>query len=125
MRDNLFTFRVWSDENVERLKDMWWAGFDPDRIALVLGVVTAGQVRDRAHRDGFKRNPELKLPEHVPEPEPVLRENSMPVTMVNVRDRECHWIYGPPSAASPMCGNPVHDIHKGFWCLFHLHRLRQ
>lgn len=120
-----FTFRVWSTDGVKRLKEMWWNGMDAERIALILGNVTATQVREGAHRRGFTRNPELKAVEAVPEPTPVLRADGKPVTMADVHDRECHWIYGMPGAQAPMCGNVVADIHKGPWCLFHFGRLRQ
>lgn len=117
-----FTFRVWSHDYTERLRELWWAGFSADQIALLLDL-TSQQVKDKAHREALKRNPELKVVMVAVAPDPVLREGE-PITMSNVCERECRWIYDAPTATAQMCGNVVKDKQQGPWCEFHLGRLR-
>lgn len=124
MKPEQFTFRIWPPDHTARLEAMWWQGISALDIAVLLGGYTAQQVREKASRQGFTRDPALKAAKQpAPEPAAVMRGDGAPVCMANVRGDECHWIYGEPGALAPMCGNKA-TKHRP-WCGFHLERAYQ
>lgn len=118
-------FRAWSHDHMERLKEMWWDGMSAEAIAIALGGLTGQQVKDKAQREHYVRNPELKVKRpNVPEPAPALRANGERVTIADVGPRECHWIEGEPSADVPVCGNATFN-NQTVYCEHHYGRLYQ
>lgn len=76
----------------------------------------------RLTKNGSPRiNPSPVQPKKVstPEPKPVLRDGK-PVTIRNIKDRECHWMRGPAAPDSQMCANPV--AKGGSYCKHHAER---
>lgn len=70
---------VWSDERVQKLRDLWNAGFSASDIAQRLGDVTRNGVIGKAHRIGLATH---KLAYDPNQPR-VRKEPREPVTRVN------------------------------------------
>lgn len=111
-----FVFRTWSGDATERLKEMWWDGVHAEVICNVLGAKSVRAVQEKVSREGFKRNPALRVKRRDLHLLPVLRPNGEPVTIGNVEHDECRWMAGDPSIEAPLCG---HKVQKYPFCDAH------
>lgn len=117
-----FVLRSWPHNMTERLKQMWWDGHSAAFIALTIGAANARAVADKAHRSGFIRNPESekwreahKIADHLV---PMVREDGTLITMANVRNNECRWMYAKESSCdAPLCGRKT--APQKSWCEEH------
>jgi hypothetical protein len=120
--------RTWNEADTAILKQMWWDGHRPETIAYALGHRSPRSIGDKAHAEGFKRNPELKLqgsPNLFEVPQfmlPALRAGGELVTTINVKRGECRWIESDePGENAPMCGRET-QVGRSF-CEFHVKRV--
>lgn len=117
----------WTDERIDRLKQMWTEGLSASQIARALGEVTRNAVIGKVHRLGLAGRataPRVERPRptpssvpriHVPRvavmrAEPVVEEplEPMPENAVTVADLSatvCRWPIGDPAQADfRFCG---------------------
>ena len=60
----------WTDERIERLKDLWTQGMTASQIADELGGVSRNAVIGKAHRLGLQARPSPVKPNEAPAPKP-------------------------------------------------------
>ena len=61
----------WTDERIERLKELWTKGMTASQIADELGAVSRNAVIGKAHRLGLQSRPSpVKPNEPAPVPQP-------------------------------------------------------
>ena len=72
----------WTDERVQKLRDMWTDGMSASQIANELGGVTRNAVIGKAHRLGLQKRPS-----------PIKRQG---VSILDLKDRMCRWPNGHP-----------------------------
>lgn len=110
-----FVFRTWSRDQLGRLKELWRDGKSADECCGILRASSPGAVREKAKREGFKRDPALQGRKPIELP-PQARGDGSPVTIENCATRECRWPYGLPAMDMVLCGRPV---EKAPWCKEH------
>lgn len=88
----------WTDERIDRLKELWTKGMTASQIAEELGAVSRNAVIGKAHRLGLQSRPSpVKANEPAPAPAPKARKSAPPVDETapfDVEDR-------PAAAAQP------------------------
>jgi GcrA cell cycle regulator len=120
----------WTDERIERLKEMWTEGLSASQIARALGEVTRNAVIGKVHRLGLAGRAVAPRPAERPRPaapqqprlqtpaprvapmraEPIAEEplEPMPINAVTVADLSasvCRWPIGDPATADfRFCG---------------------
>lgn len=134
---------IWTDELVEKLKEIYVSGLSASECARYLGHgITRNAVIGKVHRLGLvsskpyvrKENPMPQpKPKYTPEATemektaydaaPALDDNGKPYTVLTITDRRCHWISGQPSSTAAMCGHPV--VPGTSWCSHHKGRFHQ
>lgn len=88
----------WTEERIERLRQMWGQGMSASEIADSLGDVTRNAVIGKAHRLGLSGRPS-----------PIRRQPSRGATILALTERMCKWPVGDPRNADfHFCGNPAH-----------------
>ncbi len=86
---------TWTEERVERLKELWSQGMSASEIAQMLGDVTRNAVIGKAHRLGLSGRPSP------------IRKKSKGVTILDLTERMCKWPIGDPKHADfRFCGKP-------------------
>ena len=111
------TFRQWPHDQTYRLRELWWDGKSPKECARILGAASPRAVKDKVDREGFIRNPAIKKVAKGELAQPVRRENGDFITMENVRQHECRWMFAEqPTADAPLCGRPAFGSS---WCAGH------
>ena len=92
----------WTDERIDRLKDLWTRGMTASQIAEELGGVSRNAVIGKAHRLGLQARPSpVKPNEHeegaaAPAAEPAAPSDPMPVApadtpVVGAKDEPAPW----------------------------------
>ena len=118
----------WTDERVEKLKQLWADGLSASQIARTLGDVTRNAVIGKVHRLGLSgrattsriERPRQTVVRRPPRPRLVVPEVTtvdearLPTgefaTVMTVRDTMCKWPIGDPSSDEfHFCGNKVAD----------------
>ncbi len=91
----------WTDERIERLKDLWTRGMTASQIADELGGVSRNAVIGKAHR--------LRLPAR-PSPIKGPRKEKKPgATILQLNERMCKWPHGDPRDKDfHFCGKAAH-----------------
>lgn len=98
----------WSEERVERLKELWSAGRTASQIAEELGDVTRNAVIGKVHRLGLKSRPSPIRTERERERRPAAAPSAPDVRPRRVSDRDCHWPIGNPREPGfRFCGAPA------------------
>ncbi|GHF12921.1 global cell cycle regulator GcrA-like protein [Kordiimonas sediminis] len=92
---------AWTDERIEKLKELWDSGLSASQIAKELAEgVTRNAVIGKAHRLGLKSRPSpVKSDKTKPKAAPkkvVKKETSKFVTLLDLTDRMCKWPHGHP-----------------------------
>lgn len=88
----------WTDERVERLRELWGQGVSASEIADMLGDVTRNAVIGKAHRLGLSGRPS-----------PIKKKPVRGATILNLTERMCKWPVGDPKHADfHFCGKPAH-----------------
>ncbi len=86
---------TWTEERVERLKELWSQGMSASEIAQLLGDVTRNAVIGKAHRLGLSGRPSP------------IRKKSKGVTILDLTERMCKWPIGDPKHPDfRFCGKP-------------------
>jgi len=86
----------WTDERIERLKEMWTRGMTASQIADELGAVSRNAVIGKAHRLGLQSRPSpVKPNEAAPAAEPVA-EAAPPAASVDVPSTTTLDVPGEP-----------------------------
>ncbi|MEZ5648225.1 MAG: GcrA family cell cycle regulator [Alphaproteobacteria bacterium] len=81
----------WSEERVQKLRDLWSDGFSASQIALRLGGISRNAVIGKAHRLGLKGRPS-----------PIRRP---PPVVMTLQENGCRWPIGIPGQPGFMfCG---------------------
>lgn len=90
----------WTDERVERLKELWGKGMSASEIAEAIGEVSRNAVIGKAHRLGLSIRAKKEV-----------RRISSPVsTIISIADKKCKWPIGDPRDCEfHFCGHPAHD----------------
>ncbi len=108
----------WTDERIDRLKQMWAEGLSASQIARALGEVTRNAVIGKVHRLGLAGRATAPRPERPrPTPQPrmhvprvaVMRAEAVveeplepmpldPVRVEHLNAALCHWPMGDPSS---------------------------
>ena len=107
----------WTDEKVQKLKDLWTKGHTASQIANALGDTTRNAVIGKAHRlDLEARAPSKQSTSNKQEPKTTRRpvqnmsrkskfqsilfdknfESEKPITLENLTDTTCRWPIGHP-----------------------------
>lgn len=119
---------AWTDERVDKLRELWDKGLSASQIAKELGEgVTRNAVIGKAHRMGLasrpspvKADPAKKPAKKVTEKAaaPVKKSSGGKVTLLELTERMCKWPIGHPGEADfHFCGKPS---RPGFpYCLEH------
>ncbi len=82
----------WTEERVDRLRQLWGSGKSASEIAEMLGGVTRNAVIGKAHRLGLSGRPSpIKSREKAP-----LVAKACGATILNLTDRMCKWPIGDP-----------------------------
>jgi len=88
---------TWSDERVERLKELWGQGMSASEIADVLGDVSRNAVIGKAHRLGLSGRPS-----------PIKKKPSRGANILSLTERMCKWPIGDPKHEDfHFCGKPT------------------
>lgn len=90
----------WTDDRIEKLKELWDSGQSASQIAAALGGVTRNAVIGKAHRLGLQSRPspvKNESPEAPPKPvkEPAA-EPANRITLLELNERICKWPIGHP-----------------------------
>lgn len=116
----------WTEERVEKLKQLWAEGLSASQIARTLGEVTRNAVIGKVHRLGLSgrattsridrprpvavrrpTRPRLVVPETASVEEARLPTGEF-ATVMTVREGMCKWPIGDPSSDEfHFCGNSV------------------
>lgn len=81
------TETTWSDERVEKLRQLWGQGMSASEIAEALGNVTRNAVIGKAHRLGLSGRPS-----------PIKKKPSKGATILSLTERMCKWPVGDPKS---------------------------
>jgi GcrA cell cycle regulator len=86
----------WTDERVEKLRELWGRGMSASEIADVLGNVTRNAVIGKAHRLGLSGRPS-----------PIKKKETKGATILSLTERMCKWPVGDPKSPDfHFCGKP-------------------
>lgn len=86
----------WTDERVQRLKDLWSQGLSASEIADLLGDISRNAVIGKAHRLGLSGRPS-----------PIKKKPSRGATILALTERMCKWPVGDPKHQDfHFCGKP-------------------
>ena len=97
---------AWTEERVEKLKELWDKGLSASQIAKELAEgVTRNAVIGKAHRMGLASRPspvkakKAATAEKKPAPKPAVRKRkaSDKVTLLDLTERMCKWPIGHPN----------------------------
>ncbi|WP_114392007.1 GcrA family cell cycle regulator [Oleisolibacter albus] len=77
----------WTDERVEKLRQLWGQGMSASEIADLLGGVTRNAVIGKAHRLGLSGRPS-----------PIKKKPSKGATILSLTERMCKWPVGDPKS---------------------------
>jgi len=87
----------WTDERVERLKELWAQGMSASEIADELGDISRNAVIGKAHRLGLSGRPS-----------PIKKKPSKGATILALTERMCKWPVGDPKNPDfHFCGKPA------------------
>ncbi|MBT6203466.1 MAG: GcrA family cell cycle regulator [Alphaproteobacteria bacterium] len=96
----------WTDEKIERLKELWDQGLSTAEIGRELGV-SKNAVVGKSHRLALKPRPSpisgkaaVKAPK--PKPKPKVKESSRVYDVIKLGPQMCRWPFGDPGD---------HDFH--------------
>lgn len=76
---------MWTDERVEKLRELWGRGMSASEIAEMLGDVTRNAVIGKAHRLGLSGRPS-----------PIKKKPTRGATILSLTERMCKWPVGDP-----------------------------
>jgi len=99
----------WTDERIERLKEMWSRGITASQIADELGGVSRNAVIGKAHRLGLQARPspvKPNEPEPAPAPPPKKARAAAPAA-APADDEELEAEAEPPAPAAAPASDPV------------------
>lgn len=86
----------WTDERIDRLRQLWGQGMSASEIAELLGNVTRNAVIGKAHRLGLSGRPS-----------PIKKKPTRGATILSLNERMCKWPVGDPKHADfHFCGCP-------------------
>ncbi|WP_138380574.1 GcrA family cell cycle regulator [Luteithermobacter gelatinilyticus] len=106
---------AWTDERVEKLRELWDKGLSASQIAKELGEgVTRNAVIGKAHRMGLasrpspvKTDPAKKVKKAVEKKKPSRKAAGGKVSLLELTDRMCKWPIGHPGEPDfHFCGKP-------------------
>lgn len=84
----------WTDERIDRLRQLWGQGMSASEIADVLGDITRNAVIGKAHRLGLSGRPS-----------PIKKKPVRGATILSLNERMCKWPVGDPKHADfHFCG---------------------
>ncbi|AUN29518.1 MAG: GcrA family cell cycle regulator [Niveispirillum sp.] len=90
------TESTWSEERVEKLRQLWGQGMSASEIAELLGNVTRNAVIGKAHRLGLSGRPS-----------PIKKKPTKGATILSLTERMCKWPVGDPKSPDfHFCGKP-------------------
>ena len=99
----------WTDDRVEKLKNLWLSGLTARQTAEKLGGVTRNAVIGKAHRMGLSQRPQ-----------PVKRKVE-PAPSIGRAERTCQWPIGHPGSNEfHFCGKPAEAGRP--YCTSHCHQ---
>ncbi len=75
----------WTEERVEKLKELWSQGMSASEIAEALGDVSRNAVIGKAHRLGLSGRPS-----------PIRKKPVRGATILSLNERMCKWPIGDP-----------------------------
>ncbi|MEX1147293.1 MAG: GcrA family cell cycle regulator [Sphingomonadales bacterium] len=115
----------WTDERIQRLKDLWEKGLSASQIAADLAEgVTRNAVIGKAHRMGLSSRPSpvkaepAAKPRKPAAPRPKKKEVKKAISLLDLNERMCKWPIGHPGDAdfhfcgkSSVSGMPYCDEH--------------
>ena len=130
----------WTDEKVEKLKELWGKGHTPSQIAELLGDTTRNAVIGKAHRLNLQaRAPSKQTSSNKQNPKQSKRtnqtmsrkskfksilldknfESEKPTSLEGLTDHTCRWPIGHPDQESfYFCGRkPIEDFP---YCKLHV-----
>jgi GcrA cell cycle regulator len=88
----------WTDEKVDRLKELWGQGMSASEIAELLGEVSRNAVIGKAHRLGLSGRPS-----------PIKKKPTRGATILALTERMCKWPVGDPKHPDfHFCGKGAH-----------------
>ena len=93
----------WTDERIERLKDLWTQGMTASQIADELGGVSRNAVIGKVHRLGLQSRPSPVKPNEAPAPKPKAKAAPEPV---EAREEEPAPAPQPEPKAQPAASAP-------------------
>jgi len=101
------TESTWSEERVEKLRQLWGQGMSASEIADLLGNVTRNAVIGKAHRLGLSGRPS-----------PIKKKPTKGATILSLTERMCKWPVGDPKSPDfHFCGKP--SVHGLPYCAEH------
>lgn len=77
----------WTDERVEKLRELWGQGMSASEIADLLGDITRNAVIGKAHRLGLSGRPS-----------PIKKKETKGATILSLTERMCKWPVGDPKS---------------------------
>ena len=103
----------WTDEKVQKLKELWKKGHTASQIAKMLGDTTRNAVIGKAHRLGLsgrmvskksnsgisiirKKRVNISQSQKVIDISPIIDEPMNPIVFQDIRDGLCRWPLGEP-----------------------------
>jgi len=97
----------WTEERVEKLRELWGQGMSASEIADLLGNVTRNAVIGKAHRLGLSGRPS-----------PIKKKPSKGATILSLTERMCKWPVGDPKSPDfHFCGK--HAVSGLPYCAEH------
>lgn len=85
----------WTEERIERLRELWAQGLSASEIAAALGEITRNAVIGKAHRLGLSARPS-----------PIKRKPVVGATILSLTERMCKWPVGDPRSSDfHFCGS--------------------
>ncbi|HET8726027.1 MAG TPA: GcrA family cell cycle regulator [Alphaproteobacteria bacterium] len=102
----------WTEERIERLRQLWGSGRSASEIAEILGDVSRNAVIGKAHRLGLSGRPspiKVKRDEPAAPKAPVPEQKSRGATILSLTERMCRWPLGDPKDSGfRFCGKMAH-----------------
>ena len=103
----------WTDEKVEKLKELWGKGNTASQIAEIIGGITRNAVIGKAHRLGLsgrmatkksnggisiirKKRVNISQAQKIIDISPVIDEPMNPTAFQDIKDGLCRWPLGEP-----------------------------
>lgn len=104
---------AWTDDRIEKLKQLWDEGLSASQIAKSLGEgVTRNAVIGKAHRLGLKARPSPVKSDKTKAKTPARKTSAKPeekklISLLDLTDRMCKWPLGHPGDPDfHFCGKP-------------------